>query len=70
MLRYAECMTAEELATRLLRLPRETEVLVFEPGCEEYHEREIDDVEWLGHRIYLHLGICRDDRADHDTGRD
>jgi len=62
-------MTAEELATRLLRLPRGTEVLAFEPGCEEYRQREVDDVEWLGHRVYLHLGVCRDDRPGPDASR-
>jgi hypothetical protein len=68
--RYDERMTAEELATRLLRLPRTVEVLAFEPGCEQYLQREIDDIEWLGPRVYLHLGICRDDPADHHAGRD
>jgi hypothetical protein len=68
--RYAERMTVEELATRLLRLPPTAEVLAFEPGCEQYLEREIDQIEWLGHRVYLHLGICRDHPDDHAPGRD
>jgi hypothetical protein len=29
-----------------------------EPGCEEYCERE---AEWQGGRVYLHLGVRRDD---------
>jgi hypothetical protein len=70
MVRYAKRMTVEELAARLLRLPRTAEVLAFEPGCEQYLEREIDQIEWLGHRVYLHLGVCRDDRDDHAPGRD
>jgi hypothetical protein len=66
MVHYCECMTVGELALGLLKLPRDAEVLAFEPGYEEYHEREIDDVEWLGHRVYLHLGVCRADHADQD----
>lgn len=62
-------MTVEELAARLLRLPPTAEVLAFEPGCEQYLEREIDDIEWLGDRVYLHLGVCRDD-PDNLAGRD
>jgi hypothetical protein len=54
-------MTVGELTSRLLQLPRGAEVLGFEPGCEEYREREVDDVEWVGHRVYLHLGVCRDE---------
>jgi hypothetical protein len=38
-------MTVHELTVRLFRLPRDAEVLAFEPGCEQYHEREVDDVE-------------------------
>jgi hypothetical protein len=45
-----------ELVVRLQRLPRETELPAMEPGCEEYCEREIDEVEWQGGRVYLHLG--------------
>jgi hypothetical protein len=51
-------MTVGELLGRLQRLPRETELLAMEPGCEEYCERE---VEWQGGRVYLHLGVRRDD---------
>jgi hypothetical protein len=56
-------MTVHELTVRLLRLPR-GRGLAFEPGCEQYHEREVDDVEWVGHRVYLHLGVCGDDEVD------
>ena len=62
-------MTVEELRTRLRHLPRGAEVLAFEPGCEEYCERELDDLEWLGHRVYLHLGVRRDDRPGPDSER-
>jgi hypothetical protein len=37
--------------------------------CEEYCERELDDLEYLGHRVYLHLGVRRDDRPDQDSGQ-
>jgi hypothetical protein len=40
-------------------LPRDTELLAFEAGCEEYCEREVDEVEWQGGRVYLHLGARR-----------
>jgi hypothetical protein len=29
--------------------------------CEEYCEREVDEVEVQGDRVYLHLGVRRDD---------
>jgi hypothetical protein len=29
--------------------------------CENDCEREIDEVEWQGGRVYLHLGARRDD---------
>jgi hypothetical protein len=60
-------MTVEELRTRLRHLPRGAEVLAFEPGCEEYCERELDDLEWLGHRVYLHLGARRDGDPSRDS---
>jgi hypothetical protein len=28
---------------------------------EDYCEREVDEVEWQGGRVYLHLGARRDD---------
>jgi hypothetical protein len=31
------------------------------PGCEDYCEREVDEVEWQGGRVYLQLGVRRDD---------
>jgi hypothetical protein len=36
--------------------------------CEAYCEREVDDIEWMGHRVYLHLGLRRDHRREQDTG--
>jgi hypothetical protein len=54
-------MTVLELLTALQRLPRDSELLAFEAGCEDYCEREVDEVEWLGDRVYLHLGARRDD---------
>jgi hypothetical protein len=53
-------MTARDLVATLQRLPRDVEVLAFEAGCEEYCEREIDEVEWQGGRIYLHLGARKE----------
>ena len=37
-------------------------MLAFEPGCEEYCEREVDEVQWRATHVYLHLGVRRDDR--------
>jgi hypothetical protein len=54
-------MTVSEFLAELQRLPRDAEVLAFEAGCEEYCEREIDEVEVQGGRVYLHLGARRDD---------
>jgi hypothetical protein len=39
----------------------DAELLAFEPGCEECCEREVDEVEWQGGRVYLHLGARRDE---------
>jgi hypothetical protein len=61
--RYAGWMTVRELLARLQQLPKDAELLAFEPGCEEYCEREVDEVEWLGGRVYLHLGVRRDNPA-------
>jgi hypothetical protein len=55
-------MTVQDALIALQRLPRVAELLAFEPGCEEYCEREIDEVQWQGGRVYLHLGIRRDDQ--------
>jgi hypothetical protein len=54
-------MTVREFLAGLQHLPRDAEVLAFEAGCEEYCEREVDEVEWQGGRVYLHLGARRDD---------
>jgi hypothetical protein len=35
-----------ELLAGLQHFPRDTEVLAFEAGCEDYCEREVDEVEW------------------------
>jgi hypothetical protein len=61
--RYARCMTTtvRELLAQLQYLPRDAEVLAMEAGCEEYCERELDEVELEGGRVYLHLGARRDE---------
>ena len=59
--RYPEWMTVREMLAELQRLPRDAELLAFEAGCEDYCEREVDEVEWQGGRVYLHLGARRDD---------
>ena len=53
-------MTVRDLLTALQRLTKDVEVLAFEAGCEDYCEREVDEVEWQGGRVYLHLGARRD----------
>jgi hypothetical protein len=57
LIRY---MVAQDMLTALHRLPRDAELLAFEPGCEESCEHELDEVEWQGSRAYLHLGVRRD----------
>jgi hypothetical protein len=59
--RYAKRMTVRDMLTALQTLPRDAELLAFEAGCEDYCEREVDEVEWQGGRVYLHLGVRRDD---------
>ena len=59
--RYPKCMTVRDLLATLQRLPKDIEVLAFEAACEDYCEREVDEVEWQGGRVYLHLGARRDD---------
>jgi hypothetical protein len=54
-------MTVREFLAGLQHLPRDAEVLAFEAGCEEYCEREVDEVEVQGGRVYLHLGARRDE---------
>jgi hypothetical protein len=36
-------------------------VLTFEAGCAHYCEREVDELELQGGRVYLHLGVRRDE---------
>jgi hypothetical protein len=55
--------TVGELLDRLQRVPRTAEVLAVELGGEAYSERELDEVEFQGGRVYLHLGVRRDDAA-------
>jgi hypothetical protein len=45
-------MTVRDMLAALQHLPREAEVLAFEAGCEEYCEREVDEIERQGDRIY------------------
>jgi hypothetical protein len=59
--RCAERMTVRDMLTTLQTLPRDAELLAFEAGCKDYCEREVDEVEWQGDRVYLHLGVRRDD---------
>jgi hypothetical protein len=54
-------MTVREMLAELQYLLRDAELLAFEAGCEDYCEREVDEVEWQGGRVYLHLGARRDD---------
>jgi hypothetical protein len=44
--RYCERMTVRNILTALQTLPRDAELLAFEAGCEDYCEREVDEVEW------------------------
>jgi hypothetical protein len=53
-------MTVRDLLTELQRLPRDMEVLACEAGCEDHCEREVDELELQGGRVYLHLGARRD----------
>jgi hypothetical protein len=46
---------------QLQHLPKDAEVLAFEAGCEEYSEREVDELQLQGGRVYLHLGAHRDE---------
>jgi hypothetical protein len=50
-----------DLLTALKALPRDAELLAFEADCEDYCEREVDEVARQGGRVYLHLGPRRDD---------
>jgi hypothetical protein len=54
-------MTVRDLLTALQGLPRDAGLLAFEAGCEDYCEREVDELVLQGGRVYLHLGARRDD---------
>jgi hypothetical protein len=44
--RYAgRRVTVRDMLTALQALPRDAELLAFEAGCEDYCEREVDEVE-------------------------
>jgi hypothetical protein len=58
-------MIVRELLAELQHLPRDLEVLAFETGCEDYCEREVDELELQGGRVYLHLGARRDQPPRH-----
>jgi hypothetical protein len=57
-------MTVRELLALLQNLPRDAELQALEPGCEQYCEGDLDEVEWQGGRVYLHLSAWRDGPAD------
>jgi hypothetical protein len=57
-------MTVRDLLTALQTLPRDAELLAFEAGCENYCEREVDEVEWQGGRVYLHPVPAETTRRD------
>jgi hypothetical protein len=52
-------------ADNLQTLPRDAELLAFKAGCEDYCERELDEVQWQGGQVYLHLGVRRDNSRRH-----
>src|SRR6266540_2061608 len=58
-------MTVRELLAELQHLPRDLEVLAFKAGCEDYCERELDELDLQGGRVYLHLGARR---TSHHSG--
>ena len=62
-------MTVRDMLTALQTLPRDAELLAFEAGCEEYCEREVDEVEWQSGRVYLHLGARHDPRQATGSGQ-
>jgi hypothetical protein len=53
-------MMVRDLLAELQHLPHDLEVLAFEAGCEDYCEREVDELEAQGGAVYLHLGARRD----------
>ena len=54
-------MTVRDLLAQLQHLPRDLEVLAFEADCEDYCEREADELALQGGRVYLHLGARSDE---------
>jgi len=50
------------LLTALQVLPRDAELLALAAGCEDYCERDVDEVEWQGGRVELHLGSAETTR--------
>ena len=60
-------MTVRDMLTTLQTLPRDAELLAFEAGCEDYCEREVDEVQWQGGQVYLHLGVRRDNSRQHEA---
>jgi hypothetical protein len=62
-------MTVRELLAELQQLPRDAELLAFEPGCQDYCEREVDELEFQGGTVYLHLGARRDQPRDQPPRR-
>jgi hypothetical protein len=58
-------MTVRDMLTTLQTLPRDAELLAFEAGSEDYCEREVDEVQWQGGQVYLHLGVRRDNSRQH-----
>jgi hypothetical protein len=60
---YAEWMAVRDVLTALQPLPRDAELLPLESGCEQYCGWVINEVEWQGRRVYLHLGARPDDPA-------
>jgi hypothetical protein len=53
------------MLTTLQTLPRDAELLAFEAGSEDYCEREVDEVQWQGGQVYLHLGVRLDNSRQH-----
>jgi hypothetical protein len=58
-------MTVRDMLTTLQTLPRDAELLAFEAGSEDYCEREVDEVQWQGGQVYLHLGVRLDNSRQH-----
>jgi hypothetical protein len=52
-------MTVQEMLAELQRLPRDAKLLAFEPGCEDYCEREVNEVELQGGRVPAPWGPAR-----------